>query len=188
MPTQGNPRGPALSGDRLPCLLKHHPGKVFLSQPTQPKSPSQAWLLSKTAVGWAGEKASSDRRVCFRCLTRHFAPFMPGNKCLNKSWGSWIWQWSFSQKPWACLLVEVKNVIRARGCKLHWFRAVALRVVTVFMREWIIPLPRRHKCSKRSSLSEKPFFINPLPTTFHSGVWLQIYTLFIIFFLNILAC
>lgn len=52
MPTQGNPRGQAPSGDRLPCLLKHHPEKVFMAQPTQSEAPSQAWLLSKTAVGW----------------------------------------------------------------------------------------------------------------------------------------
>lgn len=51
--TQGNPRGQALSGFRLPwSQLKDHPEKLFLAQPTQSKTPSQAWLLSKTAVGW----------------------------------------------------------------------------------------------------------------------------------------
>lgn len=132
MPTQGNPQRQALSGDRLPYLSKHHPEKLFFGPASTVKNPITSLTAFKDSTWLPGEKANSDRRVCFRSLTWHFAPFMPGNKRLNKGWGSWIWQWSFSQKPWACLSVEVKNVIRARSCKPHWFRAVALIVLTVY--------------------------------------------------------
>lgn len=155
MPTCGNHWGWELSGDELPWSQLRMSLTLFLTEPTRSNIQPRAWLLSKAAESWQAKREVKLFQMCLLQITcmALCTPFMTGNKHLNESWSPYIWQWSFQQKPWACLSAEVRS-----ASKLPWFTPVALRVVTVFLRELIISLPRCHEWSKRSTFSQKPFF------------------------------
>lgn len=109
MPTYGNTQGQALSGDRVPMEpVKGSSWKTVSGPANTVQNPVTSLTAFKDSSWLAGEKANSDRCVCFRSLTWQFALFMPGDERLNKGWSSWIWQWSFSQKPWACFQLRSK--------------------------------------------------------------------------------
>lgn len=186
MPTQGNPQRQAFSGDRLPYLSKHHPEKLLFGPANTVKNPITSLTAFKDSSWLPGEKANSDvfasdhlhGTLLLSCLvinasTRAEALEFGSDHSLKSHGPAFQLKSKMSSAPEAASLTDSEQ----------WHSECWL-----FMREWIIPLPRCHKCSKRSTLSEKPYFINPLPTTFHPGVQLQIYTLFITFFWNILAC